>query len=477
MEMHLMKKKRILIGLGVVAVVVAGVVIVNNSQRSTAQATALANIQTGRVTEATLLSTIDSSGSVSPESKVTLSFGAAGTVNKVNVQPGTRVKKGDVLAELDTRDLAMQLAQQQQAYLIQQATYSMTTQSDPGAIAAAQASVSSAEAAYQVARQKYASSTTDQITISCNNVDNALQSYNDAQTAYNAYVANWRVQVNGSADISPQKARLESAKLAYDQAVANCNLTKSGINNNGVQSALAQLEQARTNLKNLLQPSDRTMLLAKVQLDQSRLSLEQSQRQLDKARILAPFDGVVTQVNATVAGPSGSGTIVLADDSRYHVGMLIDETQIGEVQVGQAAEVTFDALPKTTVTGTVTSINPAGTVSQGVVNYLVRVDLNPTKDPLRIDMTANGRVILDTHRNVLAVPGGAIRADPKGGYYVNVVDTTGVPIRVDVTTGYTDGGETEVSGDLQPGDRVFLSEPPVRQQQGGGLFGIRLGGG
>ena len=473
-----MKRKRTWIIVGIVVVLIAaGVVFVTNNQRTAAQSAALANVQVGRVTEATLLSTVDSSGSVAPESTVTLSFGASGTVNKVNVQPGARVKKGDVLAELDTRDLALQVAQQQQSYLIQQAAYSMTVQADPGAIAAAQAAVSSAEAAYKAARQKYASSTTDQITISCNNVDNALQSYNDAQTAYNNYVSNWRVQVNGSADISPQKARLESAKLAYDQAVANCNLTKSGINNNGVQSALAQLEQAKTDLNNLLQPSDRTMALAKAQLDQARLSLDQAQRQLSNARIVAPFDGAVTQVTALVGGDS-SGTIVLADDSHYHVGLLIDETQIGQIIAGQAVQFTFDALPTTTVTGTVTLINPAGTVSQGVVNYLVRADLNPTQDPLKIDMTANGRVILDTHRNVLAVPGGAIRTDPKGGYYVNVVDANGAALRVDVTTGYSDGGLTEVSGDLQPGDRVYLSEPPLRQQGGGpNLFGIRLGGG
>ena len=180
-----MRRKRTWIIIGVVVVLIGvGVVVATNSQQSAARA-AQANVQLGRVTEATLLSTVDSSGSVAPESKVTLSFGTSGTVNKVNVQPGDRVKKGDVLAELDTRALELQVAQQQQAYLIQQAAYSMTTQSDPGAIAAAQAAVSSAEAAYKVAQQKYTSSTTDQITISCNNVDNALQSYNDAQTAYN----------------------------------------------------------------------------------------------------------------------------------------------------------------------------------------------------------------------------------------------------------------------------------------------------
>ncbi len=473
-----MKRKRTWIIVGIVVVLIAaGVVFVTNNQRTAAQSAALANVQVGRVTEATLLSTVDSSGSVAPESTVTLSFGASGTASKVNVQPGDQVKKGDVLAELDTRDLQLQVAQQQQAYLIQQAAYSMTLHSNPGAIAAARAAVSSAEAAYKAARQKYTSSTTDQITISCNNVDNALQSYNDAQTAYDNYISNWRVQVNGTTDISPQKARLDSAKLAYAQAVANCNLAKNGVNNSGVQSALTQLEQAKADLNNLLQPSDRTTALAKVQLDQAKLSLEQVQQQLGKARIVAPFDGAVTQVTAMVGG-SSSGTIVLADDSHYHVGLLIDETQVGQVKVGQAVQFTFDALPTSTVTGTVTLINPAGTVSQGVVNYLVRADLNPTPDPLKIDMTANGRVILDMHRNVLAVPGAALRTDPKGGYYVNVVDNTGTALRVDVTTGYSDGDLTEVSGDLQPGDRVYLSEPPLRQQGGGpNVFGIRLGGG
>lgn len=473
-----MRRKRTWIIVGIVVVlIVGGIVILTNNQRNAAQA-AQANVQLGRVTEATLSSTIDSTGSVSPESMVTLSFGASGTIDKVNVQPGDRVKEGDVLAEQDTRSLELQVAQQQQAYLIQQAAYSMTVEPDPGAVATAETAVSNAEAAYKVARLKYASSTTDQVLISCNNVDNALKSYNDAQTAYNNYIANWRVQVNGSAELSPQKARLDSAKAAYDQAVANCTLAKSGVNNSSVQSAAAQLQQAKDNLDVLLNPSDRTTTAAKIQLAQAKLALDQTQEQLDKASIVAPFAGVVTQVTAVAGGPS-SGTIVLADDRQLHVGMLVDETQIGQIKIGQAAEVTFDALPEATVTGTVTLINPAGTVSQGVVNYLVRIDLSPTQDPLKLDMTANGRVILDTHPNVLAVPAAAIRSDPKGGYYVNIVDTNGEPFRVDVITGYTDGSLTEVNGDLQTGDRVYLNEPPVRQQGGGGpgLFGIRLGGG
>jgi multidrug efflux pump subunit AcrA (membrane-fusion protein) len=165
---------------------------------------------------------------------------------------------------------------------------------------------------------------------------------------------------------------------------------------------------------------------------------------------------------------------MLADTSQYHVDMLIDETEIDQVQVGQKAEITFDALPEAKATGVVSRIDPAGTINQGVVYYLTRVNLDPGEEPLLLDMTANVRVIIDTHENVLAVPGGAIRSDPQGGYYVYVVDANGEAQRVDVTTGFTDGDLTEVAGNLQRGEQVFLSEPTTQQQQGG-LFRMPIG--
>ena len=255
-----MKRKRIWIMVGIVAVLtIGGAILITNSQRSAAQAAAQANVQTGRVTQATLSQTVDSSGSVLPESEVTLSFGASGTVSKVNVEPGDRVKKGDVLAELDTSDLALQVAQQEQAYLIQQAAYSMTLTPGTDAVAAAEAQLASAQAAYQAAQQKVAANRTDQIAVSCYNLDNVKQTYDDARTAYNNLATNWRVQVNGSLELSPQQAQLDRAKAAYDKAALECHLAKSSVNDSSVKSALAQLEQARANLETLKNPSDRTV--------------------------------------------------------------------------------------------------------------------------------------------------------------------------------------------------------------------------
>ncbi len=473
-----MKKKRTWIIIGTVVLGVIGLVLVTNNQRSTAQAAARSNVQLGRVTQATLLSTVDSSGSVTPESKTTLSFGTSGVISKVNVQIGDHVKKGDVLADLNTSNLQLQIAQQQQSLLSQQAAYSMTMQPDPNAVKSAQLALNSAADAYKLAQQKYAVNQTAPVTVACNNLDNVKQSYDDAVTAYNNYVSNWRVQVNGTADISPQKARLNSSKAAYDQALASCNLAKSNAgDSSNMQAANAQVQQAKANLDNLVSPSTNTIALAKLQLDQARTALEEAQQQLANAQIVAPFDGVITAVNAVVGAESSGATIVEANDTSLNVAVLVDETQIGQVKQGQAVQATFDGLPGTTITGTVGSINPAGTVSQGVVNYLVNVDLNPTTAALKLDMSANTRIILDQHTNVLAVPGAAVRTDAQG-YYVTAMDQSGNSQRVDVTTGYTDSGLTEVSGNLQAGERVYLSAPPTQQQNRGvNLFGVRLGGG
>jgi len=473
-----MKKRRWLI-IGMVAVlIVAGIVIVANNQRNASQAEALANVQIGRVMRATLSAVVESTGSVIPESEVAVSFGASGTVAVVNVQIGDRVKQGDVLAELDTRRLARQVAKQEQAYLIQQVSYSTTITLDPDAVQSAQLAVSNAAAAYALAQQKQTLNRTDQVTLSCLNVENAKRTYDDAVTAYTAYVSDWRVQVYGTYQVSSQRAQLERATAAYDQAVATCNLAKnSASDDTSVKSAWAQLQSAQVALDNLLNPSELTLATAKAQLDKAQQSLAQARRQLDDAGIVAPFDGVVTQVSAVVGGPSSGVSIVLAEVSRYHVDVLIDETEIAQVQVGQPAEITFDALPDETVTGTVSRIDPVGTISQGVVNYAVRVDLDPAEAALRIDMTSNVRVILATHADVLAVPGGAIRSEGNA-YYVNVVDADGAAQRVDVTTGYTDGDLTEVSGDVQLGQPVYIGEPAETEQasQGLNLFGIRIGG-
>ncbi len=450
-------KKRTWIMIGIV-VILAFVVIgaINNRGTASAQA-ALSSSQIAQVTRTTLSSAVESSGSIAAEDDATLSFGTNGTVAEVNVEVGNQVKKGDVLAKLNTAKLELQVARAEQAYFLQQATYSKTVQADPEAVTAAQAALNNAQNAYRIALQKSGLSG-DQIMVSCANLDDAQKAYADAVTAYNNYLSNWRVQVNGTYQVSPQKARLDSAKAAYDVAQANCTLAQQGVNDSAVKSAWAQLQQAQASLTNLTSPRNEKLDVARAQLEQARLAWEQARLSLADAAIVAPLDGIITHVHIKVGGPSGNGSAIeLADVSRYHVNVLVDETEISQVQPGQHSQITLDALSGITLTGKVAAIDPAGQVVQGVVNFNVRIDLDPTDAPIKLDMTTNTRMIGESHANVLAVPISAIRSAADGTPFVIVIDQQSAQRNVTVKTGLTQGKLTEVSGDLQEGEQVLIN--------------------
>ncbi|HTP11256.1 MAG TPA: biotin/lipoyl-binding protein, partial [Anaerolineae bacterium] len=149
-----MKKKRLWIILGIVAVVIIGggiYLTTRSTNRQTGIDALLANATVGEVTRTTLTSAIESSGSIMPEAKLTLSFNTSsssanssssdtsGTVGEVKVEVGDQVKKGDVLATLDTDVLQSKVTHAEQAYLLQQLTYSETMQADASDIDVAEA--------------------------------------------------------------------------------------------------------------------------------------------------------------------------------------------------------------------------------------------------------------------------------------------------------------------------------------------------
>jgi HlyD family secretion protein len=462
-------KKRTWIIVGLVVILACGAIgAALNRSRASAQSAALVG-QTAPVTRTTVALAVESSGSIAANDDVALAFGASGTVAAVNVEVGNPVRQGDVLAKLDTARLELQIARAEQAYLLQQAIYSKTVQVNPETVIAAQAALDNANNVYRIALHKSGLSG-DQITVSCANIDNAKKAYDDAVTAYNNYLLNWRVQVNGTAEVSPQKARLNGAKAAYDVAQASCALAQRGVNDSAVKSAWAQVQQAQASLTNLTSPRDEKLAIARAQLEQARLAWEQAKLALVDAAIVAPFDGIITHVNIKVGGSSGPGAAIeLADVRQYHVDVLIDETEIAQVKPDQAAQITLDALAGITLTGKVAAIDPAGRVIQGVVNFNVRIDLDPVKPPIKLDMTTNTRIIGASHADVLAVPINAIQSAADGTQFVIVLDQQRAQRTVTVKTGLTQGKLTEVSGDLHEGDQVLINA--TARPAGFGPFG------
>ncbi len=529
-----MKKKRTWLIIGVVVVLIAagGVLFLTRPAASgrTGANQLAANAQTAKVTRTTLSNIIQSTGSIIPANKVALSFGSPGTVLQAKVALGDHVKQGDVLATVDATDLQLKVDQAQQSYLLQQLTYSSTVQPDAASVAQAQAAYASALASYNAARVAYGNLNVN-LTSQCSSLTTAQTNLDQAQANYDRLANDHQAKNYLAADWGPFRAvvtQLTNAQSAYDLAVANCNITKTGLNDSSLRSAQAQLQSAKSNLDNLVSPRVEKQIQAAAQLEQARLSLEQAKQNLAGTTIIAPFDGVVTAVNVQAGAAGSSAAIVLADMSQLHVNVLVDETEIATVKAGQKVELTLDGLTGITLTGQVAFIDPAGTVSQGVVNYNVRVKLDASDAPLLLDMSANATIIGETHENVLAVPSSAIRTAGQGGGNFGggnsgggqggtptggqsggnigggqggtptggqgggnfnggqngariqgsfvLVSVNGQTTPVQVTVGLSVGDLTEVTGDLKEGDSVVISTV-TRTQTGTNAGGGFPGGG
>jgi HlyD family secretion protein len=153
---------------------------------------------------------------------------------------------------------------------------------------------------------------------------------------------------------------------------------------------------------------------AEAQLQNDQVTLDSQKQQLAYTTVNAPIDGVVSALNiqkgAIVAsgtgGFSGGTTILtLSDLSHIFVTATVDESDIGVVQVGQAARITVASFPGRTFAGRVTRIATTGVNTSNVVTFEVKVEvLDEHKDLLRPQMTGNVTIIQAQRNNVLTLP-------------------------------------------------------------------------
>jgi HlyD family secretion protein len=509
--------KRVLIP--IIIVVVVGAVGVGLYLRfGASRAQGASNVSTATVERGTLAATISAAGNVTANQEADLSFAQSGTVKQINVQVGDHVTAGDVLAQLDTADLELQLrnaqvnlknaqdklAQTQNPSTAQdiasaraqvesaQASYDKTVAGASQAdLAAAQAQVSSAQAGYDAA-VKSAGTSNSQLESAAAALEKMRIALQQAQTAYDKI--SWRSDAAGSS----QAATLQGATIDYQQAKANyeslaatsgsdasskvaqaqsslqqakASLTKlkTQVTQQDIAVAQASLTQAKNNLDKLLAGPDANSLdIAQNGVEQAQIAVDQVKLALQQTQVVAPFDGVVTSVAIRMGQNASSNqtAIQLADLDHLEVVVNMAEVDVNQIQDGQAAQVTMDALPNAVLQGTVTKIAPAGVLSQGVVNYPVTVALIPPFDGVKTGMTASPSIVIDQRDNTLMVPNRAVRS--QGRQKVVTVMFEGQQMQVPVQTGLSNDTMTEITGGLNEGDTVVLSSTTATQPRVGG---------
>lgn len=235
----------------------------------------------------------------------------------------------------------------------------------------------------------------------------------------------------------------------------------------------AQLSQYQAQLQNYAAIYERGKKLASVgglstqELEAQRTNYLVAQStynnyaaQLDYYVIKSPIDGVVvgkpTPAGQTVAQGISSPQVIMtiADMSKMQIKVLVDETDIGKIKVGQNVAFTVDAYTDTTFNGKVTGISKSATTSSNVVYYPVYVDVDQTQGLLYPTMTARVNIITGQSTNALIVPLSAVK-DNGGQKYVQVM-VNGKAENVPVQVGLSDDQHTEIISGLQEGTQVVI---------------------
>ncbi|MBC8508156.1 MAG: HlyD family efflux transporter periplasmic adaptor subunit [Anaerolineales bacterium] len=310
----------------------------------------------------------------------------------------------DALEDLLDRQLQEALALQaiadaEKAIENTQRTYTYTTNTAGQAdIDAAKAQVILAEDALEDAIddfKDYEDRNEDDITRAnfLSRKSTAQQAYDDAVRRLNA------LEGTGSdADIAVAAANLATAKAQLSDAQRNWDRVQEGPSAGDVALLEAQIENAYRDYqiyKDGPDPDDVAVMQARIANTEAQLAAAEAA--LEDLQLLAPFDGVVSELNINPNEwiSPGLPVIVLADLGHLKVETTdLGEIDVAQIQVGDVAVITLDALPRLELEGTVISIAPKADEGPGV-NYTVTLELNEIPAELLWGMTAYIDIELD----------------------------------------------------------------------------------
>jgi len=283
-----------------------------------------------------------------------------------------------------------------------------------------------------------------------------------------------RSRVEASIRSAEVRARDMQTKAALRKQLLDENLgSQEEYNTVEMEAARAaeELEDARIRSEELkaqeiaLEIKRNDVAIAHAEVEADELALSNAQQQLKDTKIYATMDGVVAALNVRIGSIVSSGLtnvgggttlMVLSDLTQLFVLASVDESDIGNVAVGQPATITADAYPGRRFDGRVVIIAPRGNVISNVVTFDVEVEvLDEHKSLLKPEMTVNIQIVSAQRDDVIVVPSQAL--ERKGNKnVVTVVKADGATEERPVKIGLTDGERFELTGGLSEGEIVVL---------------------
>ena len=346
---------------------------------------------------------ISATGTVQTVVTVPVGSQVSGQVQELFADFNSVVKRGQLLAKLDPRNLEAAVANSR------------------AQLAAAQARVRSAEA---------------EIRTHSANLNSSKANLQGARVARD----NAKLQLDRASELSQRglqaKNDYDTSKANYDSAVARYDQAVAALEQVEAQSASTEAQIAQ----------------AKAGLQQAEAELDRAQVNLEYANIFSPVDGIVisrdVDVGQTIAASMSAPTLfnIATDLSQMQVKASIDEADIGSISEKAHVTFTVDAYPNNVFEGKIAEIRLNPQTVQNVVTYSVILSIQNKDLRLKPGMTTNIKIMVAALDDALKIPNAALR------YHL-----PGTPAPSFSTTPATKVSRKAIA---QPGDGVSLPRAP-----------------
>jgi HlyD family secretion protein len=429
-----------------------------------------------------------------------LSFGATGKLLHLSVRAGQHVEAGATLARLDPAPLQERVTTAQTELELARARLAkLEAGPTPADTAAAQGALASAQARLdtlhrgpnsgELAAARADLAAAEAALAQLQSPDAAaLQNANYAlETAKNSL---WSAQVArdaacggpdkvacdqgqaavGNADAAVRKAQDDLARIQAGPTADQLRLAEAHVarargrlaqvgqqtGENDLLAAQLAHQQAQAGLDQLnAGPSAVDLRQAQATVQAAEQALSRAQAELAAATLVAPYAGVVLEVNAsegeTVA--AGAPVLRLTDPTQVEAEATVVEEDFPLVKVGQKVELFFDAMPAAAVTGRVARIVPQRSAASATPVYPVYIALDEVRPEMAPGMTVDASVVIDKREDVLRLPRSLVRTRADDTATLKVWNGVSTEERT-VKVGLRGNQYVEILSGLAEGDQV-----------------------
>ncbi|MBC3910142.1 efflux RND transporter periplasmic adaptor subunit [Undibacterium sp. NL8W] len=389
------KSKRVIIAGAVTLVGITALVLLMSAWRGSSQSVNASRLRIAAVSHGNLVRDASVNGKIVAAVSPTLYSSAGGTVT-LKVNAGEAVKKGDIVAEIESPDLNDQLKREQ----------SNTEQLEA-----------------EVARQQILAK--KQKLIARRDADQAEIERVAAQRAFQRIEAAGVIGVVAKNDFLKAQDAMHSTELRAKHAA---------------QAADLESEDVSLELKTKVS-----------QLQRQRLTMDYARRRVEELKLRAPVDGIIGSLaisNRSVVA-ANTALMTLVDLSQLEVEVEIPESYMTDLGLGMKAEIMIN---NNKIMGTLTAISPEVVKNQ----ILARVRFSGQQpEGLRQSQRVSARLLMEEKANVMILPRGPF-VEAEGGRFAYVVEN-GVAQRRPIKIGATSISAVEILSGLKDGDKVVIS--------------------